>query len=816
MWFFKFFSINVNFKCFACFLLLTFSAFSQNQVTGYIRSASDTSPVANVEIYNAAYLRLATSDAQGFFQFTTDQKSLSLLLFCHDYKILKETFAIGVSQRLNIQLKPLAEELSEVQINSRKAKVFEMKRLNDVEGTSIYAGKKTEVVLVEQSMANLASNNARQIYNQVAGLNIYQNDDAGLQLNIGGRGLDPNRTSNFNTRQNGYDISADVLGYPESYYAPASEGVQEIQIIRGAASLQYGTQFGGLINFKMKKPNPNKTLEIITRNTLGSNGLYTNFTSFGGTLNTFSYYVFSNYKTGDGFRPNSQFDSENIFSYLAYEFSDKTKVSAEITYLKYLSQQPGGHTDNMFNENIFQSNRERNWFGVNWLLYNMKFSHAFSKETNFTFSAFGLKASREALGFRVRRVATPDPLEERDLIRGTFSNFGFESKLLSTYTLFDNKAVFLIGAKYYNAKNTGEQGPGSSGSDANFEFQYDSFPNYRNQSRFNYPNLNFAAFGEHIFYFSSKFSVTPGFRYESIKTGANGFYRFININEGTGEIKDDRTNISEESRYRNFFLLGGGVSYKPFTGLEVYGNVSQNYRSVTFSDITIVSPSFRIDPNITDEKGLTTDIGIRGKYKNYVSYDIGGFFLNYNNRIGFVLEEQTDTSIKTKRTNVGDAIVYGLESMIDLNLNELFIQDNRFLLTTFVNLSLINSEYTTSIQNGIQGNKVEFVPDVNIKTGVKLGFKNLLTSIQYTYLSSQFTDATNAVESDVGGVIGEIPAYGILDVSASYTYKRYKLETGVNNVLDSYYFTRRASGYPGPGIIPSPNRNFYLTLQVKI
>ena len=43
------------------------------------------------------------------------------------------------------------------------------------------------------------------------GLNIFQNDDAGLQLNIGGRGLDPNRTSNFNTRQNGYDISAATL-----------------------------------------------------------------------------------------------------------------------------------------------------------------------------------------------------------------------------------------------------------------------------------------------------------------------------------------------------------------------------------------------------------------------------------------------------------------------------------------------------------------------------------------------------------------------------------------------------------------------------
>ena len=75
--------------------------------------------------------------------------------------------------------------------------------------------------------------------------------------------IDPNRTSNFNTRQNGYDISADVLGYPESYYTPASEALSEIQIVRGAASLQYGTQFGGLVNFKMKAPNPNRLLDLV-------------------------------------------------------------------------------------------------------------------------------------------------------------------------------------------------------------------------------------------------------------------------------------------------------------------------------------------------------------------------------------------------------------------------------------------------------------------------------------------------------------------------------------------------------------------------
>ena len=46
--------------------------------------------------------------------------------------------------------------------------------------------------------------------------------------------------------------------------------------------------------------------------------------------------------------------------------------------------------------------------------------------------------------------------------------------------------------------------------------------------------------------------------------------------------------------------------------------------------------------------------------------------------------------------------------------------------------------------------------------------------------------------------------------------KKIKLETGVNNILNEYYFTRRATGYPGPGIIPSEPRSYYLTIQVKL
>ena len=50
-------------------------------------------------------------------------------------------------------------------------------------------------------------------------------------------------------------------------------------------------------------------------------------------------------------------------------------MSGEVSYLKYLAQQAGGLSDRMFNLDPLQSNRERNWFELDWLLYNFKLDH---------------------------------------------------------------------------------------------------------------------------------------------------------------------------------------------------------------------------------------------------------------------------------------------------------------------------------------------------------------------------------------------------------------------------------------------------------
>ena len=749
------------------------------------------------------------------FSFEIDKESISLVFLAEGFEIFEKQLDISRDKEVSIMLKPLVEDLSEVVISAKKREVFQLSRLKDFEKTAIYAGKKTEVILVEQSMANLASNNARQIYSQIPGLNIYQNDDAGLQLHIGGRGLDPNRTSNFNTRQNNYDISADVLGYPESYYTPPSEAIEEIQIVRGAASLQYGTQFGGLVNFKLKSSTTYKPVEVTTRNTFGTNNLYTNFSLVSGNINDFKYLTFFNFKSGDGFRPNSKFDSSNFFFSLSKKIKD-LEISFEITYLDYLAQQPGGLSDEMFLQNPFQSNRARNWFELNWFLYNTKVDYKFSDNSNFNFNFFGLKAQRNALGFRSNRVSQIDSNDERDLIKGDFQNFGFETRWLKKYKISKYNSVFLVGNKFYKSNNTSQQGPGSNSSRPEFDFRLDEYPNYSLQSNYNYPNENISFFTENIFYLNDKFSITPGARYEYIKTATDGAYKKINT-DAAGNVILNLSIDSAESRKRSFTLFGLGFSYKRSEKIEYYANVSQNYRSVTFADISIINPAFSINPNITDEKGFTADFGLRGNVDKIISYDLSFFNLSYRDRIGFVQRAYRDGSVKSERGNVGDANILGVESLIDLNLKEFSgINNNNYLFNVFLNFSFIDSEYIKSEEPGVTGKKVEFIPNSNIKTGLRFGYKNFLFSTQYTFLSSQYTDSSNAVAGNLSGVIGLIPSYEIVDISSSFLVGRFKFELGINNLFDKAYYTRRATGYPGPGIITSPNRNIYFTTQFKI
>lgn len=808
-------------------VLVATSLQAQFTLSGTITDAKSGDPIPNAEVYDHNSNQLTNTNRAGSFTLhNLEAGTHRIAVLSLEYQTQELQVEVLEDRQISVSMEEFQQELSEVVISRKREEVFALNRLQPVEGTAIYAGKKSEVVLMDQLVGNAATNNARQIYSQVVGLNIYESIDAGLQLNVGGRGLDPNRTSNFNTRQNRYDISADVLGYPESYYTPPAEALSEIQVVRGAASLQYGTQFGGLINFKMKKAS-DKPLEVTSRQSVGSFGLFNSFISVSGNLGKFSYYTYYNYKTGDGFRPNSGFESKNYFGNLSYEFSDNTTASIEFTSLHYLAQQPGGLTDAWFNSDsaYSTSNRSRNWFEVDWKLFALKLEHKLSTRSDLSLTLFGLDAERNAVGFRgdprdpsVNPVtqedeqdASGDYMFSRDLLTSQFNNWGAEFRYLTRFSVGAKDAVLLLGSKYYHANNAEQQGPGSRGTGANFAFAFDENPDYVNQSDFKFPNRNLAIFGEQIFFLSERLSITPGFRYEYIQTRANGVY-----NVETLDLANNVTPLgdSTESRVfdRSFLLFGIGFSYERDPNLEIYSNISQNYRSVTFSSIRVTNPTFVVDPNISDEQGYTFDLGVRGKWNKLISYDLGFYSILYNDRIGTVLNDRA----QRVRSNIGDAIILGFEAFTDWNLAKSFLLPPQYKLNWFVNTAFTDSKYLTSEDSNVEGKKVEFIPQVNMKTGLRFGYRDFMGSFQFTQLSKQYTDVENSTQPDSKGIVGEIPAYHIMDLSLAYSIRKVKLETGVNNLTNQKYFTRRATGYPGPGIIPSEPRNYYFTLQVKM
>ena len=65
-------------------------------------------------------------------------------------------------------------------------------------------------------------------------------------------------------------------------------------------------------------------------------------------------------------------------------------------------------------------------------------------------------------------------------------------------------------------------------------------------------------------------------------------------------------------------------------------------------------------------------MGFRGIINDLISFDFTTFNMFYNDRIGFIQKEFNDGSVKSERGNIGNARIYGLESNIDIDLNNLY------------------------------------------------------------------------------------------------------------------------------------------------
>ncbi len=702
--------------------------------------------------------------------------------------------------------------LPEITIVGRGSK-SDYQQMPEVVGTSIYAGKKNALIVLDNVQGNVVTNNMRQVLAKVPGIHIWESDPSGIQIGIAARGLSPNRSWEFNVRQNGYDISADPFGYPEAYYNPQLQAVQRIEVVRGQGSLQYGPQFGGLVNYILRNGSEVKRkFEFETQHTIGSNALFNSYNAIGGKTDKLHYYSFFDHRNGDGWRQHSRYYTNAGFATLTYNFTPRFSLSAELMHSHIRSQQPGGLTDSGLYENSQQSIRSRNWFDITWTTPAIIANYTFNEKSRWNTKLFATIGDRNSVGF-LQSINIKDSINaltrdynNRVVTLDEYRNYGLESRVITDYQLGNmNNTVsggvrFYTGSTYRRAEGKGTTGIG---------YDMTVIGNYPRDMRFN--SRNAAVFIENIFRISEKILIVPGFRYEWLEGKASGRNGYT-----TAGAEISLQNIK---RSRSFILGGIGAEYHINSATEFYANYTQAYRPIQFANLQAPPTTDVVDPDLKDAKGYNIDVGYRGKLKDYLQFDISGFYLQYNNRVGTVTINDPLPAPQTYRliTNVGASTSKGFEGYLEFNPARLLIENKNTDLILFASYGYTNARYSSDHKDAAtKGKKVENAPEHILRTGISAGYKFFLFTTQLSYVSKTYSDANNTILPTVNAQNGLIPSYSIADVTATYKFsKGLNLKAGVNNVLDERYFSRRAGGYPGPGALPADGRTFFLSVGAK-
>jgi Fe(3+) dicitrate transport protein len=696
-------------------------------------------------------------------------------------------------------------KLDEVQIKDQQFK-FNIQDLPATKGTYLYAGKKTEVINVLGLDANIAEKTARQIFAKVPGVFVYDMDGSGNQINISTRGLDPHRGWEFNIRKDGVLTNTDMYGYPASHYSMPMEAIQNIELVRGTGSLQYGAQFGGMLNYVGKQGDSTKTFDFESTNSVGSFGLLSTYNAVGGQVGKVNYYAYYSKRVSNGYRDNSRSEYEAQSAQITYRPNSRLSLKTELSRSKYIFQLAGQQTDALFYANPKSSIRARNYYSPDIYVPSISLNWTLNNRTKLSWVTSAVFGSRSSVMFDkaadIVDIIDPQTLAyaNRQVDIDNYHSYTSELRILHEYRLGNLPSTFAAGVQLMNNDlHRRQQGKGTTGSDFDLNITGDWGRDLH------FKTHNIAIFIENRISLSPKMSISPGFRVESGESKMSGMISYY-----------DPTKIPNVIPHR-FPLFGLNADYQLSRKQSLYAGFSQAYRPVIFKDIVPASIYEKSADNLKDASGYNFETGYKANLEN-IRLEFTYFQLLYKNRLGTLAQTDANGVFQILRTNIGDSFTKGLEMFVEYYAR---INENSNI-SIFTSTSLMDARYRKAeIRSGeknvnIEGNFVESTPQIISRNGATFRHKKLSVTSLFSYTAKSYADALNTEKPSANGSVGLVPAYGILDLNATYRVsKKLLLKLNFNNLTNKQYFTKRPQFYPGPGIWASDGRSVNLSVSTR-
>ncbi|WP_335957188.1 TonB-dependent siderophore receptor [Acinetobacter bereziniae] len=658
-------------------------------------------------------------------------------------------------------------------------------------------------IVDRKKMDESAVTSIRDALKQVPGVQVQDSNGTGgsdVSLNLGVRGLTSRLSPRSTVLMDGVPLSFAPYGQPQLSMAPVSMGnIESIDVVRGAGTVRFGPQnVGGIINFNTR---------AIPEKLSGSVGLTTEFATgtdqlkyspnlfVGGTMeNGLGLALLYSGTKGNGYREaNNDIDIDDVMLKSSYQFNDQDALAVNLHHYEGRGEMPEGLTTADYTKNPYQSNQFRNYFAGRRSDVSVKYSHK-DELNNF-----------EVLGYYVNSFRTSD-LESA--IEGTansrisnsprdYKYFGIEPRYSRAYSLGNMNNEVTVGYRYLQEDSSEFSGRTTPYNTAT------GIPGERLAN-----TISEGGTKAHALYIDNRFglgafTITPGVRFESIKTH-NDYSAYQSgkfINTVHPKIKSDE------------FLPSLALQYNFSDQWNIFANAAVSFGPQQYNQLAKVDAGQAVTTldGLHPEKSNNYEIGT--KYLgNGLNAELTVFYLDFDKELILERPDNIGTGIWT---NLGATSHKGIELGLNYDFGHLY--DMLEGLKVYSNYTFTKA---VSEAGKFEGKDLPYYSRHVGNLGLGYTFEKWSVNADMFAQSKQHAPGSGNIYQTVesaDGRIGNIPGYSTFAVRTGYDFGEdfygLKIAAGIKNVFDKEYFTR-SSDSTGGKYVGQP-RTFYLQTSVN-
>lgn len=662
-----------------------------------------------------------------------------------------------------------------------------------------------EAVSREELRATYAID-ANQVLRRVAGLTVREDSGpVGMRLNIGVRGLNPDRSRQVLVLEDGVPLALAPYGEPEMYYSPPIERMDRVEVVKGSGSILFGPQtIGGVINFVTPDPpsTPRGALDVAG----GEYGLLVGQGSFGTTVGRTGVFVSAMRKQGDGMR-DFTFGINDLTAKVTRELHPQHSIGLKLNIYDEASNSTYlGLTQPQFEANPRQNAVPDDRLDVRRLFASAHHRAVLSSNALLTTTAYAYDTARNWRRQDFDRAASPgrryagiagDPSSPGGAIflRPTsgsrdrqFLVGGVETRLMFDRTLFGRPHAVEMGTRYLYER--------AIDAHVNWTGVTDGTSVVRDDER--RPAHAVAGFAQDRVSLSPRLTLTPGLRFERY-----GYTRAI-TRQRVDNVPTD-VDIRQHDVVTEW-VPGLGATFQLSAVSTFFAGVHRGFAPPRVKDaITGTGESLQLDA----EQSWNYEAGVRWQPAAGVSANATLFLLDFANQI---IPAAQSGGATTTLINGGETLHQGAELAGSVDWGAIGTS-MRGLVTDLRYTWLPVARFESGIYSG---NRLPYAPGHSLTAIIALrDVRGVNLQVDWSLIADQFGDNLETMAGSIDGTVGLVPSYGLVNVAIDYQGRvagyRVSPFISLKNATDRLYIASRAP----EGIQPGPFRQAIFGLRMR-